>query len=466
MKIVILGAGRRGIRLAKHLIQEKKSVVLVDSDAGCQLVVSKLDCMTVCGSATDVEVLTEAGAAEAAAVIAVTDSDEVNLVACGIAASNFPKATTIAAIRSISYLGSNKGGGKRILGIDHIVNPEEEAAKRMTSVLRSGLFSDIIDFDDANFILFRILLSSSSPFKGKTLIDVKKSLGGQYIIIGVRRGNEVLTPSGNTVLREGDEIAVMAGDDDSDKVYKALCGESTSIKLRRIITVGGTRIARYLFSNLPKNMLRRMTLIEKDGEVCSDFSEEFPEILTINESITDENIWEDERLSQADVMISVTENDELNIITASYAKRTGTKKTMALLKTNPNYIQFATNMDIDATISTTEATVDAIMKFLRGENVVTLHSIFGGEMEVYEYVLGERFSLLGRKLMEVDLRGKCIIAGVKRKCSRESFVPDGQYEFTAGDTVLVACSHANYDAVTELFKSTTHGTSPGVCKRK
>ncbi len=453
MKIVILGAGRRGIRLAKHLIQEKKSVVLVDSNATrCQQVVSKLDCMTVCGSATDLEVLKEAGAAEAGAVIAVTDSDEVNLVACGIAASNFPKATTIAAIRSISYLGSSKGSGKRILGIDHIVNPEEEAAKRMTSVLKSGLFSDIIDFDDANFILFRILLTSSSPFVGKTLIDVKKALSGEYIIIGIRRGSEVLTPSGNTVLNEGDEIAVMAGDDDSENVYKSLRGDNSNVKLRRMITVGGTRIARYLFSNLTKGMLKRMTLIEKDAETCREFSEEFPQILTINESITDENIWEDERLSQADLMISVTENDELNIITASYAKRTGTKKTMALLKTNPNYIQFATNMDIDATISTTESTVDAIMKFLRGENVITLHSIFGGELEVYEYVLDERFSLLGKKLMEVDLRGKCIIAGVKRSRSNESFVPNGQYEFTIGDTVLVACAHRNYDAVTELFR--------------
>ena len=453
MNIIILGAGRRGIRLAKHLIQEKKSVVVVDSDAlRCQTVAQKLDCMAVCGSATDIEILKNAGADDANAIIAVTDSDEVNLVACGIAASNFPKATTIAAIRGISYLGNGGGAGKRILGIDHIVNPEEEAAKRMTAVLKSGLFSDVVSFEDAAFILFRRVLTSSSPFIGKPLIDMKKALKGEYIIIGIRRGNEILTPSGNTVLKERDEVAVMAGDEDSENVYKALNGDTSSVKLKRMITVGGTRIARYLFSNLSKGMLRRMTLIEKNNAVCQEFSSEFPQILTINESITDENIWEDERLSQADLMISVTENDELNIITASYAKRTGTKKTMALLKTNPNYIQFAANMDIDATISTTESTVDAIMKFLRGENVVTLHSIFNGEMEVYEYVLGEKFAHLGKKLMEVDLRGKCIIAGVKRNKTGESFVPNGQYEFTVGDTVLVACAHRSYDAVTEMFR--------------
>lgn len=454
MKIIILGAGRRGVRLARHLVQEKKSVVVVDtSQERCQQVVAKLDCMAVTGSATDIDILTEAGCGDAAAVIAVTDSDEVNLVACGIASSNFPKATTIAAIRSISYLGrQGKGQKKRILGIDHIVNPEEEAAKRMTSVIKSGLFSDIVSFDDASFVLFRITLTSSSPFIGKSLIDMKKELRGEYIIIGVRRGDDILIPNGNTVLEKGDEVAVMAEEEDAEYVFRSLNGDMKLVKLKRIIAVGGTRICRYLFSNLSKNVLKRMTLIEKNADICREFADEFPQILAVNESITDENIWEDERLSQADLMISATENDELNIITASYAKRIGTKKTMALLKTNPNYIQFSANMDIDVTVSTTEATVDAIMKYLRGESVVTLHSVFSGELEVYEYVLGEKFPELGKTLMNVNLNGKCIIAGVKRQKSGESFVPNGSYEFRVGDTVLVACAHKNYDAVTDLFK--------------
>lgn len=452
MKIVILGAGRRGIRLAKHLIQEKKSVVIVDSNPErCSQVVSKLDCLSICGSATDLDILKEAGCEDADAIIAVTDSDEVNLVACGIAASNYPEAKTIAAIRSISYLGNGSKSKNKILGINHIVNPEEEAAKSMTGILKSGLFSNIISFEDANFILFRSMITPSSPFNGKSLIDMKKSLNGEYIIIGIKRGDEVFTPSGNTVLEVGDEIAVMAGDDDSENIYKELCGEASHTRLKRIIAVGGTRIARYLFSNLPKNMLKHITLIEKNPDICTEFADEFPSVLTINESITDENIWEDERLAQADLLISVTENDELNIITASYAKRIGAKKSIALLKTNPNYIQFAANMDIDVTISTTEATVDAIMKFLRGDGIKTLHSTFNGELEVYEYVLDEKFSKLGESLSNVDLRGKCIIAGVKRSKS-ESFVPNGLYQFEVGDTILVACSHGNYDAVMEFFK--------------
>lgn len=128
----------------------------------------------------------------------------------------------------------------------------------------------------------------------------------------------------------------------------------------------------------------------------------------------------------------------------------GTKKSIALLKTNPNYMQFATTLGIDVPISTTSSTVDTIMKHLRGESVKTLHSTFDGELEVYEYVLSPSFRLNGKKLMDTNFRGKCILTGVKRN-EGESFVPDGNYVFRPNDTVLVSCVHENYDFVMEMF---------------
>lgn len=452
MSVVILGAGRRGTRLARHLIEEKKSVIMIDWDnERCSQIMSKLDLMAICGSATDISVLEEAGAKEAEAIIAVTDSDEVNLVACGIAASNFPQTKTIAAIRGISYLGKEaEDRGGRILGIDHIVNPEEEAAKRIAGIIKSGLFSDVIRFDEADFILFTSTVQKGSMFEGKSLIEIKKTLGGQYVIIGARRDKTVFSPSGETILLAGDELAIMAVDDESESIFSSFRGENSSIRLKKAFIVGGTRIAKYLLRMMGKKLQERMVLIDKDSEVCSSFAEEFPYILVLNDSITDEEVWEDERLHNADLMISVTENDELNIITASYAKKVGTKKSIALLKTNPNYMQFATTLDIDVPISTTSSTVDTIMKHLRGEGVKTLHSTFDGEMEVYEYVLSPTFRLNGKKLMETNFRGKCILAGVKRS-GGESFVPDGNYTFRPNDTVLVSCVHENYDFVMEMF---------------
>lgn len=449
MKVVIFGAGRRGLRLARHLIKEKKSVTFLDSSQErCSAAQAKLDCMAICGSATDIDTLIEAGCHEADAVIAVTDNDETNLVSCGIVASQWPKAMTIAAIRVISYLGSNRYDNK-ILGITHIVNPDQEAATRISGIIQSGLFSDIIYFKDTQFILFTKSIAKGSLFDGKSLIDMKKELPGQYVVAGIKRNGKVFTPSGVTVLQARDEIAIVADDNESADIFKVFGGIVTT-RIKKIVMVGGTRIARYLLNQLPKKLIRNITLIDKDPEVCHNFVDEFPQLLVLNGSVTDEQIWEDESISEADLLISVTENDELNIITASYAKRVGTKRTIALIRTNANYISFARHMDIDAPISTTEATVDTLMKHLRGDGISALHTLFNGDLEVYEYVLSKNFKELGKQLKDVKLNGKCIIAGVRRSMGG-NFIPNGFYTFQEGDKLLVAATHEDYDFVTEFF---------------
>lgn len=449
MNVVIFGAGRRGLRLARHLIKEKKAVTFLDtSQERCTSAQSKLDCMAVCGSATDIEKLIEAGCDKADAVIAVTDSDETNLVSCGIVSSQWPEAMTIAAIRAISYLGT-KSYDRKILGITHIVNPDQEAASRISGIIQSGLFSDIIYFKDSEFILFTKPITADSPFDGMNLIQMKKEFPGRYVVAGIKRDGKVFTPSGVTVMVAGDEIAIAADDDESAGIFSVL-GGFVSTKLRRTVMIGGTRIASYLLNQLPEKLHKSITIIEKDMDICKEFVEDFPSLLVLNGSITDEQMWEEEAIERADLLISVTEDDELNIITASYAKRVGVKKSIALIKTNTNYIGFARHMDIDAPISTTDATVDTLMKYLRGEGISTLHTIFGGELEVYEYVLTEDFREIGKQLKDVNLKGKCIIAGVKRT-KLDNFIPDGSYTFTAGDTLLVAATHDDYDFVTEFF---------------
>ena len=139
---------------------------------------------------------------------------------------------------------------------------------------------------------------------------------------------------------------------------------------------------------------------------------------------------------------------------ASYAKRIGVRRSIALIKTNNNYLQLAEAMDIDAAISITDATVDTITKYLRGAGIQSLHSIFDGDLEVYEYAVSPDFRYIGRKLSDVSLKGKAIIAGVK-SAAGNNFIPDGSYAFSEGDTLLVASTHQNFDFVQDLFSS--HG---------
>ena len=454
MKVLIIGAGRRGLRLARHLIEEKKSVTFLDiSSDRCQSAISKLDCLAVCGSATNIDRLIEAGVEESDVAIAVTDSDEVNLVSCGLIVANFPNVKkTVAAIRSISYLSNNDDEhSTSILGISDIVNPDSEAAKRIIDVVRSGLYHDTITFPDTDFLLFTLHISRKSPYVGKTLAQFRTLFTGNIAVTGIYRKGKAILPFGDTVIKHGDEIAIICDSDDTLSVFNVTGSPVVSKKISRVILVGGTRVTRALITRLTPEEKNVITLIEKDPATAEDFSKLFPDILVINGSITDESLWDDENLEDSDILISLTENDELNIITASYAKKLGVKRSIALIKTNPNYISLARQFDIDAPISTTESTVDTIVKHLRSGSIMSLHTLFDGNLEVYEYKINSNFEYLGKALKEVNLRGKAIIAGVKRS-NGESFVPDGNYVFSENDTVLLCSTHDKSEYVQELFK--------------
>ena len=244
--------------------------------------------------------------------------------------------------------------------------------------------------------------------------------------------------------------AMIVDDDESSEMYSKLADVKPA-KIRKIILVGATRIAKFVLQSMSDDMRRNVTLVEKDTATCERFADEFSDVIVLNGAISDEGFWEEERLYQSDLLVSVTDNDELNIIAASYAKRLGTKRAVSLIKTNNSYIALAEAMDIDGVVSTTNATVDAIVKYLRGDRIQSLHTLFDGQLEVYEYLVTPEFKYIGKKLKEVDFRGKITIAGVKTEGDVDNIIPDGNYEITAGDTLLISAAHVNYAYVEGLL---------------
>lgn len=452
MNVLIFGAGRRGLRIAKFLIEENKSVTFLDSSVErCQAAQAKLDCMAICGSAVNIEKLIEAGAEEADIVIAVTDSDEVNIVSCGLVAANFPNVkNTIAAIRSITYTGGSGLPSSPILGITHIVNPEQEGALRIADIIRSGLYQDTITFPDTDFVLFTFEVTKESGYGNRTLIDVRQNSKYNFVVAGINRRGKIITPSGDTVLRQGDMLALIS---DNEDIHHIL-GRSLNIQKYKtpdsIVIVGATNITRYLLQTFTPQERRKVKLIEKDMAIANEYAILFPDILVLNEAITDEQIWDEEEIGKADLFISLTENDELNIIASSFAKRAGTKKSIALLKTNTNYSQFALSLDVDVALSITDVTVDSLVKNLRGGGVSALYTLFNGGIECYEYVVQDNFKYINKALKEVNLRNKIIIAGV-RKSDGTSLVPTGDYVFTKNDSLILAVSHENSNYIQELI---------------
>jgi trk system potassium uptake protein TrkA len=448
MKVVILGAGRRGTLLARHLIQEKKDVILIESDpiraADAE---SRLDCLVIVGSGTDSEKLREAGVETCDAFIAVSDSDEINLVACGIVESLATKVTTVATIRNLTYTGAD-GLPQALLGIDSIVNPEAETARSIAESIERGIFSDVISFDKTNLTLYNIYVTENSPFVGQDLATLRSTLNANFIITAVNRDEQGIVPSGNTRLEIGDTLSLVASERDIETIFSSLGRKR--IRPHKIVIVGGSKIARFLLREFSPAKRHNVVLIEKDAVVCETIAQLFPEILVIKADITEEGIFNQERLDNFDLLIALTDNDELNVITASYAKRVGIRRSLALIKSNNNYIRLARHLEIDSVISVSQATVDSLLKYLRSANVMSVHSLFGGRFEIFEFTLQDSLKIVGKRLKDINMRGKGVIAAITTTDGK-SVLPAGEYRLAAGDTLLVSVGRDFLHFIENLF---------------
>ena len=451
MNVLIIGAGRRGVKIGRHLAAEGSSITFLErSTAKCHEVEAKVDCLAVCGSGTDLAKLREAGAENADTVIAVTDSDEVNIVACGIVAAEFPGVVnTIAAIRSAGYLGE-EGLPPRILGITHIINPDQEGAARILDTIQYGLYRDTLIFPGTDFMIFTVAEGHGSVKSGESIASIRKRIEYNFVVAAIYRRGAVIIPNGDTEIRPGDILVFIT---DSEKAYITLSGtpeREIYQEPANIIILGATRVTRFLLYSFDEKYRKRIRLVEKDAAAANEFASLFPDITVLNASITDESIWEDEEFSSADLFISLTDNDELNIVTTGYAKKIGVNKAIALVKSNTNYSQFALSLGVDVAMSITDVTVDSLIRYLRGDGISAMHTLFDGELEVYEYVVQDSFLFLGKALKDTHFKRSVVIAGV-RKADGQAIVPDGEYVFTEGDRLILSIRHDDSSYLKELF---------------
>ena len=448
MKVVILGAGRRGIRLARHLVEENKDVIIIDEDAeDVNTAMAKVDCLAIKGSGTSLEDLSDAGIDDADAFVALTGSDETNLVSSGIASSEFKVPLTIASIRNLSYTGYS-GIGNSLMGITHIVNPTQEVAQYIYQDVERGIYSDIISFENSSLLLYNVYVEKGSPYADKIVKDLRKELNANFIIAALSREGEALVPSGDTVVRPGDTLSLVAQEESVKKLLSSVGRKS--MRAKHIAIVGASQVADFLLRAIPKYQHKDITLIDKDKEVCEHMATVYTDVLVLNADITNEAVFEEEGLGTYDLMLCLTSNDELNIITASYAKHFGIKNSLALVSHNPNYIRMADHLDIDNIISTQDVTVDSLMRYMHGKNVSSTHSLFDGQIEALEFTIAEGNPIIGRALKDIDMRGKGIIAGVTKK-DGSTLIPGGLYVIEHGDALITVIERKSTDFIQRLL---------------
>lgn len=429
MKVIIVGAGVVGFEIAKQLIIEGCDVIVIEKDRERYKYVDRhLDCTTINDSGTNIQVLRQANIEDADFFISVTESDEINMILCATVSSMFEKPCKIARIRNVEYQNLQV---IKNLGIDYIVSPELEAFQSIINIIDHGATSDIHALENTRFQIRNIYVSDDSYFYNKSLIEIKKSLNKEFLIIGIIRNFELIIPKGNTVIQENDILYLLSNEHELNEIFQR---EGKSKKnVRKILVVGGNFLGRKILSYLvSKNKI--VTMIDKSFQVCQEIQEEFPDVLTLTADITDESIFVEENLHSYDLIITVTNNQELNILTAVYAKAIGIKRAMGLVG-NSNYLKIANRLGLDAIISPKLSVIDKILQIVRKDNTKSVHSIFDGNTQIIDMVLTETSRIIGKQLKDLDFPSDALVISITRE--EKSYIPNGNFQFQENDIVSI-----------------------------
>jgi len=450
MYIVILGAGRVGYMLAKQLIDEGKNVALIELNTErAKISTNSLDCLVVNASGTNLATLIKAGIQKADAFISVTQSDEINMIACGIVANEFEKPTTIARVRNVDYVDTRLLD-ESILGIDYIINPDIEASQAILRAVEHGAISDVMQFESSSLEMRDLPLGRDSVFINRPLKVVRKELDIEFLISVIIRDNISIIPNGETILLENDRVYLLSTEEIFEEIYAL---EKLGDKeINTILIVGGGDVGMNIIQGILKqeeavpNILgklkhilriqkrKKLHIIDKNYERTKLLAERFPQALVTCQDITEEGVLEDDELIKNDLIISATGNHELNIITGSYAKTLGIKKAISLV-TKDSYRNLAHNLNLDVTISRNTTVVSSILKILRKGNIKNVYALSGGRLEVIEFSISDNSGLIGKQLSEIKLPKNTLIILVTR--GDETIIPYGLLEVEVNDHIAI-----------------------------
>ena len=455
MKIIIVGAGITGSELAYRLIAKKHDVTLIERDEETSRhAANRLDCMVVHAEGNDTSILKEANLIKADAFIAVTDSDELNMIICGIAESLAPNVLKIARVRNENYVSSLTSTKDNMLGIHSLVYPDEEGALAIKKIIEHGAISDILSFNDSPYEITRFNVEENSNLDGVMIKDLHSFIEAEFIVVAVEKGQSYQVPSGETVLTTDCRLSILTKKEHIEKFYNLAGLKMQSFK--KIAIAGMSRIGRILLEFLLKrmkssywqNLVRKFThtqtivVIEANEKIAKSIAKEFPDIKVYNADITDEAFAEELNLSTYDLVISTTENYEFNMIASTYLKTIGVKKTIALVQSRIMK-NIAHKIGIDVAISFKDVVVDSIMGKLLGKNILGYHTMCDGKLEIIELSIGESSSVLGKALKDIAKHGVFLILLINKKET---------YQIPKGDTVLEA-----QDKIIFIVESTHSG---------
>ena len=446
MKIVIAGAGDVGSHLARLLSYEKKDITIIDLDAErLQKIASQIDVAVVRGSATSYKVLKDAETRRADLFIAVTESEEVNLVASMIAKQLGAKKT-VARITNEEFLMDRKSVDLAEIGIDELISPESLAAREIKRLLRIAAVTDTFEFDQGLLSLIGITIDHQSALVNRPLAETAAlNPSNNYIIVAVLRGSRTIIPNGETTLQVNDHVYFIAQPNGIDLVLE-LTGKR-EIEIKNMMILGGSKAGYHTARKLSPDY--KIKLIERDKEKCFTLADELPDTLVINGDGRNVDLLEQEGLADMDAFIALTGDSETNIISCLVAKDRGVKKTVALVE-NSDYIQLSQNIGVDTMINKKLIAANFIFRYIREGDVISIAGIHGVEAEILEYEVNRNCKIAQRRLRDLKFPKEAVIGGVIR--DQRGYIALGDFLFEDHDRVVVLSKREALSEVEAFFK--------------
>lgn len=449
MNIVIVGGGKVGETICQEL-SDIADIVLIDNNPKViESIFSQYDIQAVVGNGANVNVQREAMVENADIFISVTNSDELNIIAC-IIAKKLGAKYTISRVRSPEYHDS-VDFIKTSLGISGMINPEFESARIIDEILKYPTAQGIESFAGGKVNLVQISLEEGSFIENLTLKEFRESFNGKLLVAIVVRGNEVFIPTGNTKLLSGDTIHVTGSTKDLDKFYRSIRKYSSPVESALIIGAG--RLSYYLVKKLVSEGVQ-VKLIEVNKDIATKFSQQFPEIAVINADGTDQDILEEEGISEYDACIALTGIDEENIMISLFAKHKNVKKCIAKVN-RTSMLKLLNQVGLDTIITPKRIIADKIVRFVRsisatGESCVEkLYKVADRRAEVLEFIAAEPSKVIGVPLWELNTLENTLVVFIMR--NGELIFPTGEDSILANDRVVVVTTQENITDLDDIL---------------
>ena len=451
MKIIILGCGRVGQSLAEKLNEDKNDVTVIDISAEkVRMVANRYDVMGIVGNGATLSVQQEAGIADADLFIAVTNSDELNLLSC-LLAHKGGNCQTIARVKNPEYAKETSYFGDE-MGIVMVINPEYAAAEEIARVLRFPSAMKIEPFGKGKIELVQFRLQSGSALVGLSVKEVMAKWSINVIFCTIERGEQAYIANGDFVFAEKDVVSIVATPKNANDFFAKTHSKGHAVK--DVMIVGGGEITQYLCGILEKSGIS-MKIIEKDYKRCEELATQWGKVDVIHGNAADRELLLEEGVEKAGAFVALAALDEENILLSLFAKEVGVEKLVTKIN-RIDYDSVIARLDLDTVICPKNIARDSIVRYVRattnaqGSNIETLYNIIEDEVEAAEFIVKEGSAIIGKPLSALHFKPNVLIASILR--DNQVITPHGYDTIEAGDSVLIVTKNLSLNDVSDVLE--------------